>query len=201
MVLRGAFILKYSHTLLTTPRSKPHYLRVVQADRYSRVLLATIQDKGICPCPQCLIPKSNFYQVGFLSDISARLSHIHTHFQQKVLNAQQAIYKLGKPLKGMAVILKAYLLVPTVVSAWSFIFHKGTHGWSEHLYRASIANWFQHLPIPCGWYTYCISLIWESWSCACSTYSELSTGLTLLVSIPSIKGLSRMLFGHQTNIF
>ena len=42
---------------------------------------------------------------------------------------------LGKPLKGVAVehILKAYLLVPTVVSAWSFIFHKGIHEWSEHL--------------------------------------------------------------------
>ncbi|KAF8427567.1 hypothetical protein L210DRAFT_3652625 [Boletus edulis BED1] len=78
------------------------------ADYPEKVLLATIRDKGICPCPRCLIPKSNFYR-------------------QKVFHARWAIYKLGKPLKSVVVerILKAFSLVPTVNTFTERLSHMG----------------------------------------------------------------------------
>ena len=85
-----------------------------------RALLASIRDKGICPCPQCLMPKSSFHQLGFLSDLSARISSIRLPFTQKIQDAQWAIYFLGKPLKSTLVehILKPLSLVLTVVSCF-----------------------------------------------------------------------------------
>ena len=109
----------YSHILQTIPRSKAKvYTWGSLLNWNARVLLATIQDKGICPCPRCLIPKSSFHQLGFLSDMSGRLSHVRTYFLQKVLDARWAIYELGKPLKSLVVerLLKDNSLVPTVVS-------------------------------------------------------------------------------------
>ena len=126
MASRGESIHKYSHILLTILRSKlhPFQMYLLFTDRSPRVLLATIQDKGLCPCPRCLIPKENFHCTGFLSDILARLSRARTHFQHMVLNARRAIYEFGKPLKGVAVerMLKSYLLVPTVVSPSESLF-------------------------------------------------------------------------------
>ncbi|KIJ58627.1 hypothetical protein HYDPIDRAFT_49315, partial [Hydnomerulius pinastri MD-312] len=42
------------------------------ADYPEKVLLATIRDKGNCPCPRCVIPKTDFGRLGLLSDASAR---------------------------------------------------------------------------------------------------------------------------------
>ena len=83
-----------------------------------RILLVSIHDKGICPCPQCLILKSTFHQLGFLNDVSARISSIQLPFIQKILDTWWAIYFLGKPLKSALVeyILKPLFLVLTVVS-------------------------------------------------------------------------------------
>ena len=85
-----------------------------------RALLMSIQDKSICPCPQCLMPKSRFHWLGFLSNLSARISSIHLPFIQKIQDAQQAIYFLGKPLKSSLVehILKPLSLVLMVVSCF-----------------------------------------------------------------------------------
>ena len=84
----------------------------------SRVLLATIRDKGYCPCPWCIIPKSKFWQVGWWNDIKARVSQAHTYMQDKIVVARDAIYQLGAPIKGVTVerLLKDCSLVPTLVS-------------------------------------------------------------------------------------
>ena len=83
-----------------------------------RVLLATIRDKGYCPCPRCIIPKSKFWQVGWWNDIKARVSQARTYVQDKIIAARDAIYRLGAPIKGVAVerLLKDCSLVPTLVS-------------------------------------------------------------------------------------
>ncbi|KAI6105955.1 hypothetical protein EDD16DRAFT_1491607 [Pisolithus croceorrhizus] len=36
---------------------------------FDRIILATIHDKGLCPCPRCCIPKSSFHHLGFASDL------------------------------------------------------------------------------------------------------------------------------------
>ena len=103
-----------------------------------RILLASIWDKGICPCPWCLILKSSFHWLGFLTDLSARISSIRLPFIQKILNAQQAIYFLGKPLKSTLVerILKPLSLVPTVVS----YFQSGSHATSNYYHYPKLCR-------------------------------------------------------------
>ena len=63
------------------------------------------------------MPSLTFHRLWFLSDLAARFSHAHMHFLQKVLNARQAIYNLGKTLKSVTVehILKEKSLVPMMV--------------------------------------------------------------------------------------
>ena len=39
-----------------------------QAYPFDRALLATIRDKGLCPCPWCLVPKSKLDQTGMKRD-------------------------------------------------------------------------------------------------------------------------------------
>ncbi|KAG2037991.1 hypothetical protein BDR03DRAFT_933797 [Suillus americanus] len=88
------------------------------ADYPEKVLLATIRDKGTCPCPRCLTPKSMFNRVGFLHDISQRMNRLRTYFTEKVSKARNAIYMRGAPIKGALVesLLKDVSLVPTVNS-------------------------------------------------------------------------------------
>ena len=82
-----------------------------------RVILATIQDKGNCPCPHCLISRSMFHHTGFLRDLAARLLRARTYLLDKIKLARHAIYMLGQPLKGTTAetILKEQSLVPTLV--------------------------------------------------------------------------------------
>ncbi|KIM52021.1 hypothetical protein SCLCIDRAFT_90843, partial [Scleroderma citrinum Foug A] len=80
----------------------PRISRESFCDMGSRVLLATICDKGYCPCPWCIIPKSKFWQVGWWNDIKARVSQARTNMQDKIVVARDAIYQLGAPIKGNA---------------------------------------------------------------------------------------------------
>ena len=149
MALSEGFSHEYSHIPQTIPRSKAKvHTHCSLPDWNARVLLATIRAKEIWLCPRCLIPKSSFHQLRFLSDISARLSHAQTYFLQKVLDARQAIYELGKPLKSLVVerLLKDNSLVPTVVSPPVSTMHNdswpGTrmHSWSISHIWASIST-------------------------------------------------------------
>ncbi|KIM62638.1 hypothetical protein SCLCIDRAFT_119251 [Scleroderma citrinum Foug A] len=62
-----------------------------------------------------MIPKAEFYCLGFLSDASQRLSKIRLYFQERVAAARDAIYKHEAPIKGAfpELQLKAFSLVPT----------------------------------------------------------------------------------------
>ncbi|KAI6122721.1 hypothetical protein EDD16DRAFT_1691796 [Pisolithus croceorrhizus] len=93
-----------------------------------KVLLATIRDKGECPCPCCIIPKANFYKLGLLSDLMARATKIRQYFCNRITAAHTAIYKLGAPIKGAAPEqhLKSLSLVPTLNSFAEML---GPLGW------------------------------------------------------------------------
>jgi len=64
-----------------------------------------------------MIPKEDFYRLGFLSDASQRLSKIRLYFRERVAAARDAIYKHGAPIKGAfpELQLKVLSLVPTFV--------------------------------------------------------------------------------------
>jgi len=94
------------------------------AHPFNRVLLATIRDKGLCPCPRCLVPKSKLDQTGTKRDSNFRLKNARTYLLDKVRTARDAIYRLGMAISGAVVdrLLKVTSSVPTVVSPISLIF-------------------------------------------------------------------------------
>jgi hypothetical protein len=80
--------------------------------------LATIRDKGLCPCPRCLIPKSKLDGLGLVHDMTIRVQQFREYMAHKVEAARKQIYGLAKPITGAAVegLLKDFSGVPTKVS-------------------------------------------------------------------------------------
>ncbi|TFK58999.1 hypothetical protein BDN72DRAFT_781342 [Pluteus cervinus] len=85
------------------------------ADYPEKVLLATIRDKGLCPCPRCLVSKAKTDQLGTRRDTATRMNQLRTYLADKVSRARKAIYQLANPITGKAVEddLKATSAVPT----------------------------------------------------------------------------------------
>ena len=83
-----------------------------------RVLLATIRNQGLHPCPRCLIPKAKLDETGMKHDNKFRLKNVRSYLFDFVLIARKAIYNLGAAIAGEAVnqLLKTTSSVPTVVS-------------------------------------------------------------------------------------
>jgi hypothetical protein len=83
-----------------------------------RVLIATTRQRGICPCPRCLILMSELDRMGTHLDRKYRISRIRTYVLNAVCCARDFVYKLAKPIGGVAVerLLKPQSWVPTVAS-------------------------------------------------------------------------------------
>ncbi|KAF7292226.1 hypothetical protein MIND_01250000 [Mycena indigotica] len=80
------------------------------ADYPEKILLATIRP-GLCPCPRCLIPKTEMHLMGFVRDISVRLgANIRTYLRSAVSNARDKIYRLAN---GIGSNMVEALLKPT----------------------------------------------------------------------------------------
>ncbi|KAL1712617.1 hypothetical protein EV715DRAFT_267796 [Schizophyllum commune] len=88
-------------------------------EKYVSVLLATIRDGGLCPCPRCLVEKSKLDRLGLRRDMTTRLAKARRVFTDYVIWARNAIYRFAHPIGGkvMEMILKPYSAVPTVVSS------------------------------------------------------------------------------------
>src|ERR1700678_1154139 len=93
-------------------------LPVLIPNPFDRALLATIRDKGLCPFPRCLIPKSKLDQTGTKRDSKFRLQNNRTYLFDRVLIARNAIYGSAAATAGAVVnrLLKATSSVPTLVS-------------------------------------------------------------------------------------
>ena len=83
-----------------------------------RVLLATIRDNGLCPCPRCLMPKVHLDRTGWIHDSTFRLNNARQYLHAKVQAARSFIYQLGHAVAGTRVnsLLKLTSSVPTIVS-------------------------------------------------------------------------------------
>ena len=79
--------------------------------------LATIRDKGLCPCPRCLVSKLDLDQTGKKDDSNFRLKNARTYLSTCVQKAREAIYKSAAAISGVVVnrFLKATSSVPTLV--------------------------------------------------------------------------------------
>jgi hypothetical protein len=88
---------------------------------FTRVLLATIRDKGLCPCPRCLIPQNKLDRVGQVADMKIRINQERQlqDTTELVKKARKAIYEQGAPIAGAYVqrLLKPTSSIPTLVSS------------------------------------------------------------------------------------
>ena len=122
MGLNDGFTLGSSHTLLTIQKSTSFWspvCRVLIHGCFYRVLLATIRDQGLCPCPRCLVSKSKTDRVGLVADMKTRIEKARKYPADAVNEARKAVYTLGLPIGGAAVerLLKPTSSVPTKVSS------------------------------------------------------------------------------------
>ena len=61
-----------------------------------RVLLATIRDMGLCPCPRCLTPKNKLYLMGTALDNAFRIGKgVRKYMASAVNRAREFIYNGG----------------------------------------------------------------------------------------------------------
>ncbi|KIM78572.1 hypothetical protein PILCRDRAFT_11038 [Piloderma croceum F 1598] len=89
------------------------------ADYPEKVLLASIRDKGYCPCPRCLIPRSHFHNLGMVQDMKQRKTLARfddENRRRKVDIAREIIYEKNYAVNSPAVevILKEQSLVLTL---------------------------------------------------------------------------------------
>jgi hypothetical protein len=82
-----------------------------------RVLLATIQERGICPCPCCLIYQTKLDQLGLISDNKTCINKAQKYDVDTVNKAWKTIYTLGKPISGVHIewLLKPSSAIPILV--------------------------------------------------------------------------------------
>jgi hypothetical protein len=84
------------------------------------VLLATIRDKGKCPCPRCVMPIEQIENLGLDSDRKVRTDHQrvnHSRLRTLIETARKLIYVKGLGVKSAAIErgLQPLSLVPTRV--------------------------------------------------------------------------------------
>ena len=117
MVLNGVFIHASSPTLLIILKSMLLPSSALHLLNFFRILLATIRDKGLCPCPRCLVPKTHLDRLGLKLDIRNRLTQFRWYMANKVKAARHIIYELARPITGTKVeaLLKPFSGVPTEV--------------------------------------------------------------------------------------
>ncbi|KAJ3571968.1 hypothetical protein NP233_g3408 [Leucocoprinus birnbaumii] len=86
------------------------------ADYPEKALLATIRDKGLHPCPRCLVCRLELHNLGLRRDKKTRVEKLQTFLYDKVSIARDAIYRLGHTLQGPTVeaLLGGVSAVPTV---------------------------------------------------------------------------------------
>jgi len=121
----AGFTLVFLRIQPTTLKSKPE----TKVDRahtkcFSRILLASVRDKGICPCPRCRIPKNRIQNLGMPQDRKQRSTLRRLDDAQRrsrVSSARALIYEKNKRVNNAAVerLLKPESLVPTSVSLGS----------------------------------------------------------------------------------
>jgi len=84
---------------------------------YIRVLLSNVRNNGDCPCPWCLVAKSDIHKMVQVLDIRNRLSRARSYMGDVIHRARYFIYNLGKNVASATVerLLFERSWVPTLV--------------------------------------------------------------------------------------
>lgn len=137
MVYFGVFIQESLHILQIIQKSEcfPLGFLVLKASFHTiaicRILLATIRNFGLCPCPRCFISKDKIPDVGKVYDDRRRntASRIDSTARNFDINtARKFIYENGEGVKSAAVerVLRDKSFVPTTVCPMFAIFQSSS---------------------------------------------------------------------------
>jgi len=76
-----------------------------------------VRDKGVCPCPRCLIHKGDIDKIGQKVDSRNRLTKARQYVGDIIQSARRFIYQLGLNVDDAAVerLLHKHSWVPTCV--------------------------------------------------------------------------------------
>ena len=116
----GDFTPDCSPTQLIIPKSMHQILLTLQSTypiTSHRILLACIRDKGLCPCPRCLVLKSDIHRLGQATDFTSRVKKAHTYIGDTIRHLRNSIYKggFGVTSAGVERALKPESWTPTLV--------------------------------------------------------------------------------------
>ncbi|KAG2046785.1 hypothetical protein BDR06DRAFT_985440 [Suillus hirtellus] len=67
-------------------------------DYPEKVLIATMKDMGLCPCPHCLVLKSMFGSLGLIKDMRSHISSVRVYIE---INIVPVVNKFIKKLGGL----------------------------------------------------------------------------------------------------
>ncbi|KAJ7181996.1 hypothetical protein C8R46DRAFT_1210480 [Mycena filopes] len=158
LMLDDEFITAYQHGIVIHCADgvwRRVYPRIFtySADYPEKVLLATVRDKGYCPCPRCLVLKVNFDKMGLIHDIRARITLARTYVSTKIAAARNLIYNVGLAIGNARIdaLLQSASLVPTLnafgdrLGRFGFNFHQifvvdHLHEWSLGVWKATFAH-------------------------------------------------------------
>lgn len=104
----GGFTHTSSHTPPITPSSKCPICSdfILISEWLCRVLLATIRDNGLCPCPRCLVKSDEIPNLGLKSDMKLRKTKAredNLERRQDILKARNLIFQDGLSVKSKKV--------------------------------------------------------------------------------------------------
>ncbi|KIM76449.1 hypothetical protein PILCRDRAFT_12697 [Piloderma croceum F 1598] len=87
------FIAAYNHGFVDGQR-RHFYPRLFtySADYPEKVLLASVRDKGVCPCPRCLVRKADIHKLGQKIDSRNRLSKTRQYVGHIIKSASLHLY-------------------------------------------------------------------------------------------------------------
>ncbi|KAG0703308.1 hypothetical protein DFH29DRAFT_998600 [Suillus ampliporus] len=94
LILDGKFMEAYKHGI------------VIRCNYPEKILLASIKFLGQCPCPRCLVKKSDIHMMGMMLDMRRRVTRERIddlRCQQRVEDARKLIFQLGAPVDGSRV--------------------------------------------------------------------------------------------------
>jgi hypothetical protein len=182
MVCYGESFLKFLHTPLIIPKSVslPECQTTLIAHHSNRVLIATIKDMGLCPCPQCLIPKKSFSFLGLAEDMNSQMTNSRVYVMAKVMKAREFISS-GSTVNGAKVndSLGEGSRVPVLVCAATFLH------FNNWLHSILSQNVFAQKLGPCGLDPFCMLIVDFMHECELGTWKALFSHLIrLLYSIP-----------------
>ncbi|KAG2054238.1 hypothetical protein BDR06DRAFT_982465 [Suillus hirtellus] len=92
-------------SLLTHCRRELVFPRIFtySADYPEKVLIVTMKDMGLCPCPHCVTPKSMFGFLGLARDMNNCINNLQAYMTANIVKARDFIYTWGNTVDDVKV--------------------------------------------------------------------------------------------------